>query len=159
MAGRSCWAVGAGLASLLVVLLSLTHSTNAVLLQVTYPTGSFSEVTLKCVDGTTVVGFTEKLTGDQLPATFLRNGSPITASSVAQLVEQDSDEIRFIFNQTQEGRFSCRTADDVDSTNVEKLAGIVVCEPGWCVCVRDNVTTTLRTCMYSVLCSRPSSRL
>ena len=134
MAARSCWAVGAGLASLLVVLLSLTPSTNAVLLQVTYPTDSFSEVTLKCVDGTTVGGFTEELTGDQLPAEFFRNGSPITASSVAQLVEQNPDEIRFIFNQ--EGRFSCRTADGVDSTNVEKLAGIVVCEPGWCVCER-----------------------
>ena len=124
MAARSCWAVGAGLASLLGVLLSLTPSTNAALLQVTYPTGSFSEVTLKCVDGT-IGGFTDDLTGDQLPAEFFRNGSPITASSVAQLVEQYSDEIRFIFNQNQEGRFSCRTADRVDSTNVEKLAGIV----------------------------------
>ena len=125
MAARSCWVVGAGLASLLVVLLSLTHLTNAAILEVTYPTSSFSEVTLKCVDGTTVVGFTDDLTGDQLPAEFFRNGSPITASSVAQLVEQDSDEIRFIFDQNQEGIFSCRTADEVDSTNVEKLAGIV----------------------------------
>ena len=124
MAARSCWAVGAGLASLLVVLLSLTYSTNAALLQVTYPTDSFSEVTLKCVDGT-IGGFTDDLTGVQLPATFLRNGSPITASSVAQLVEQNSDEIRFIFNRNQEGRFSCRTADRVDSSNMEKLAGIV----------------------------------
>ena len=68
-----------------------------------------------------------RLTSYQL--TFIiEDGSPITANSVAQLVEQNDatrDEITFVFDQSQEGSFSCRTALNETLLMLEELAGIV----------------------------------
>ena len=128
MAGRSCWAV-VGLASLLVVLLSLSPSVEAIiLLNVEYPmenNRNFSVVRLSCVN---VGGFSDPLSGAQLPATFLKDGSPITANSVVSIIEDDEndatrDRITFVFDQSQEGSFSCRTALN-EHSNTEELAGI-----------------------------------
>ena len=126
MAGRSCWAV-VGLASLLGVLLS---PVEAIILNVEYPmenNRNFSIVRLSCVNGGE---FMDPLSGAQLPATFLRNGEPITADSVVSIIEDDEndatlDEITFVFDQSQEGSFSCRTALN-EPSNAEELAGIYI---------------------------------
>ena len=123
MAGRSCWAV-VGLASLLGVLLS---PVEAIILNVEYPTENnrnFSIVRLSCVNGGQ---FSDPLSSAQLPATFLRNGEPITANSVVSIIEDDEndatrDEITFVFDQSQEGGFSCKTALN-EHSNAEELAG------------------------------------
>ena len=124
MAGRSCWAV-VGLASLLGVLLS---PVEAIILNVEYPMENkrnFSVVRLSCVNGGQ---FSDPLSAAQLPATFLKDGSPITANSVVSIIEDDEndatrDEITFVFDQSQEGSFSCRTALN-EPSNAEELAGI-----------------------------------
>ena len=122
MAGRSCWAV-VGLASLLGVLLS---PVEAIILNVEYPNNrNFSIVRLSCVNGG---GFMDPLSAAQLPATFLRNDEPITANSVVSIMEDDENdatrnEITFVFDQSQEGSFSCETALN-EPSNVEQLAGI-----------------------------------
>ncbi|CAI8042433.1 Frizzled-4 [Geodia barretti] len=89
--------------------------TTAILLEVDYPqTGNYSYVTLTCkrssLDG---------LNFNQRPATFWRGTSRITTGS--QLVAETEVSISFVFNQDQEGSFSCRTALD-EVSNVEKLA-------------------------------------
>ena len=120
MAGSARWAV-VGLACLLVLL-----DVEAILLEVDYPqTGNYSYVTLTCKRS-----FLDDLNSNQKPATFWRGTSRITSGSQLVEVTASTDvSISFVFNQDQEGSFSCRTALH-EVSNVEKLAGRVVIHYG-----------------------------
>ena len=125
MAGSARWAV-VGLACLLVVLGLTPSAVEAILLEVEYPqTGNYSYVTLTCKNSRIV-----DLTTNQRPARFLRGELEITSPSDLVTVTTNTDidldvSISFVFNQSQEGSFTCRTALGQVS-NVEKLAGRVV---------------------------------
>ena len=130
MAGSARWAV-VGLVSLLVVLGLTPSVVEAILLDVDYPAdGNYSYVTLTCKKDRIIV-----LSSDQQPATFWRGTSQITSESqLVTLVLAETDvSISFVFNQTQEGSFSCKTALD-EVSNVEALAGGVVIQY-WLLCV------------------------
>ena len=101
-------------------------SLGAILLEVNYPEGeddNYSYVTLTCRN--TI----DPLSSDQTPATFWRETSQIFRSGsqlVVEVTDSTDDSISFVFNQSQEGSFSCRTALADEVSNVEKLAGRVV---------------------------------
>ena len=124
MAGSARWAV-VGLACLLVVLGLTPSAVEAILLEVEYPqTGNYSYVTLTCKNSRII-----DLTTNQRPARFLRGELEITSPSDLVTVTTNTDidvSISFVFNQSQEGSFSCRTALADEVSNVEKLAGRVV---------------------------------
>ena len=123
MAGSTRWAV-VGLACLLVVLGLTPSVVEAIRLEVEYPqTGNYSYVTLTCI----MNAIDGLLNPNQQPATFWRGTSQITSGGsqlVAVMAETDVS-ISFVFNQDQEGSFTCRTALN-EVSNVEKLAGRVV---------------------------------
>ncbi|CAI8045239.1 hypothetical protein GBAR_LOCUS25043 [Geodia barretti] len=119
MAGSARWAV-VGLACLLVLLGLTPSAVEAILLEVDYPEDdNYSRVTLTCKKSSL-----DGLDSNQQPATFWRGTSPITSGSqlVVAVTDSTDDIITFVFNQSQEGSFTCRTALDEASTNVEKLA-------------------------------------
>ena len=132
------WTV-VGPVSLLVVLGLTPSVVEAILLEVDYPeNGNYSYVTLTCKKDRI-----DDLSSDQQPATFWRGTSQITSGSqlVTAVLAETDVSISFVFNQTQEGSFSCKTALDNDEvSNVEALAGGVVIQY-WrlcvCVCVCD----------------------
>jgi hypothetical protein len=88
------------------------------LLEIDYPqTGNYSYVTLTCKNSVF-----DDLTPSQRPAKFWRGELEITSPSDLVTVTASTDvSISFVFNQDQEGSFSCRTALD-EVSNVEKLA-------------------------------------
>ena len=106
-----------GLVCLLIVsLLVVLGSTEGGFLVVNYPEHrNQSYVILTCVGN----AFGDPLTEAQRPATFLRNGLEITADSVMFVTEKTNVSISFVFNQSQEGAFICRTRDGSVSNAVE----------------------------------------
>ena len=108
------------LAVLLVVLVALVLPRSAAIeLVVDYPPGNYRVAPLTCYGN----AFHDSLTPEQRPAVFLRDGLRIDSdSSVVSVEEMTDTSISFVFNRSQEGGFSCRTADNQDS-NVVYLAG------------------------------------
>ena len=104
----------------LVVVLELPLSVEAIRLRVTYPDNmNFSFVNLTCL-----TDFNDPLG----PATFWRNGTEqITQSSGAVVSVTSSNEvsIAFVFNQRQEGKFACMAPDSgaILTSEAEYLAG------------------------------------
>ena len=105
------------------MLLLMASSATAVELVVEETGGLFSVLTLTCIAGGTS---DDPLPVDQRPATFLRNGSEITADDVVSLVTMSDVQVAIIFNAEQEGEFSCKNLQSVES-NRHFLAGI--CSP------------------------------
>ena len=92
---------------------------------VTYPQkteGNFSHVKLTCVEGSL---------GDPLTtATFARDDSGVYSDimegsdDVVSMVDTDGATVQFVFNQSQEGAFSCES-DGIRSAD-KILAGMLV---------------------------------
>ena len=127
MVGTAGFAV-VGLVLVLVVVLELPLSVEAIKLSVTYPDNmNFSFVSLTCL-----TDFNDPLPSDQRPATFWRNGTEqITQGSGAVVSVTSSNEvsIAFVFNQRQEGKFTCMAPDPMNNGAIltsegENLAGI-----------------------------------
>jgi hypothetical protein len=107
------------LAVLLVVLVALDLPRSAaIVLVVDYPLGNYRVASLTCYGNV----FQDPLTPEQRSAVFLRDGLGIDSDSVVSVEEMTDTSISFVFNRSQEGGFSCRTADNQDS-NVVYLAG------------------------------------
>ena len=155
MAGSARWAV-VGLACLLVVLGLTPSVVGMIMLKVNYPEDdNYSYVTLTCRNAI------DPLSSDQTPATFWRGTSQIFTSGsqlVVEVTDSTDDSISFVFNQDQEGSFTCMTAfEDDEVSNVEKLAGRVVIQY-WqyyilvvCVCDCEFTACTL----FSQPCHQP----
>ena len=100
----------------LLLLAVHSHIVVSLELDVEYPqTGNHSYVRLECTDGFTVVD----------PADFLVNDMVIRSdSSLVTVTASESSYIEFVFTQSQEGLFSCRSADE-DSESIP-LAGTYI---------------------------------
>ena len=161
MAGSARWGV-VGLACLLVVLGLTPSVVEAILLEVNYPqTGNYSYVTLTCKKGPI-----DDLMQSQIPARFLRGVLEITfPSDLVTVTTKTSTSISFVFNQTQEGSYTCTTRDGEES-NVENLSGtvvihlwqyysgyiLVVCVPRNALCCRPLLTSYT---LFSQPCHQP----
>ena len=122
MAGTAGFAV-VELVLVLLVVLELLLSVESIGLDVLYPVSkNFSVVNLTCTDG-----FGGVIPTGQRPATFLRNGEEITPTStvVTSVMGINDFSILFVFNQDQEGNFTCKTSGS-EVSSVEKLAGSYV---------------------------------
>ena len=130
MAGTAGFAV-VGLVLVLLVVLELPLSVEAIKLRVTYPDKvnmNFSFVNLTCL-----TNFNDPLG----PATFWRNGTEqITQGSGAVVSVTSSNEfsIAFVFNQRQEGKFACMAPDP------DNNGGILTSEAEYLAGKYNNVT-------------------
>ena len=128
MAGTAGFAVVGLILLVVLVVLELPLSVEAIKLRVTYPNGAnFSFVNLTCI-----TDFGDPLPSDQRPATFWRNGTEqITQGSGAVVSVTSSNEVSivFVFNQRQEGKFTCMAPDPDNNgafltSKAENLTGI-----------------------------------